>query len=286
MISSKLRCGIALAVIITGITVISIGRYFFFPDLKPLRNENPTTTSFIRYRERQWKAEKSDRTVSLRWVPYNRISPNLIKAVVVSEDAKFWRHHGFDFAEIKNALQTNLNSKRIRFGASTISQQLVKNLYLRPSKNVFRKIAEAILTWRLERTLSKKRILEIYLNVVEWGDGIFGIRQAARHYFGKSPGELTAEEASLLAVVLPSPRRYDPLSKGGFIERRAAVIRERAFPAASISTEVDSVAEPPEVTASAAADTAAVTDSAATGIIDSGIPATPPSLNDSVAGEW
>ena len=223
----------------TGLLIVASARYFLSPDLKSLRDNNPTTTSFIRYREQQWKKQGSPRNVSLRWVSYNRISKNVIKAVVVSEDAKFWRHHGFDLAEIKNAARTNMEEKRFKFGASTISQQLAKNLYLRPSKNIFRKIAEAILTWRLERTLTKKRILEIYLNVIEWGDGIFGIGQASRHYYGKSPDALTREEAARLAVILPSPRRYNPLQDGGYIERRAAVIMERAFPG-SVSPVADS----------------------------------------------
>jgi monofunctional glycosyltransferase len=227
----------AITAIVIGILLLSTGRYFCVPDLKPLRNENPASTSFIKYRERQWVKKGQGHSVSLRWVPYDRISPNLIRAVVVSEDAKFWRHHGFDLAEMKNAARTNIEKKHFKFGASTISQQLVKNLYLRPSKNVFRKTAEAILTWRLERTLSKKRILEIYLNVIEWGDGVFGIGQAARHYFGKTADALTPDEASRLAVVLPSPRRYNPLRNGGYVEQRASVIMERAFPEWRVNPE-------------------------------------------------
>lgn len=184
----------------------------------------------MKFRERQWEKKGKARTVKIAWVPFEQISPNLVKAVVVSEDAKFWRHNGFDFAEMKNAALENLERKRFKFGASTISQQLVKNVYLQPSKNLFRKGAEAILTWRLERTLSKKRILEIYLNVVEWGDGIFGIEQAARQYFGKAASQLSADEAARLAVVLPSPLRYDPKGTGGYIQRRSEIVLSRMFP--------------------------------------------------------
>ena len=218
-----------------------IGRYFFLPDIRSLKTVNPEKTSFMRYRELQWKKRGEHRRAETGWVPYGCISPFLVKAVVVSEDAKFWRHHGFDLAEMKNAARENIASRKVRFGASTISQQLVKNLYLRPSKNILRKTAEAVLTWRLERTLGKRRILEIYLNVAEWGDGIFGAQRAARHYFGKSAAELTAEEAARLAVILPSPLHYNPKSTGGYIERRSAVILKRMFPVNYAGKTVDTV---------------------------------------------
>lgn len=131
---------------------------------------------------------------------------------------------------MRYAAQENLGAKKLKFGASTISQQLVKNLYLKPSKSFFRKAAEAILTWRLERTLPKRRILEIYLNVIEWGDGIFGIGQAARHYYGKSAADLNAEESARLAVVLPNPRRLNPLSEGLYVARRSGIIYQRMNP--------------------------------------------------------
>jgi monofunctional biosynthetic peptidoglycan transglycosylase len=121
---------------------------------------------------------------------------------------------------MRYAMQENLELKTIKYGASTITQQLVKNLYLNPSKNFLRKLDEAILTWRIEQTLSKKRILEIYLNVIEWGDGIFGIEQAARHYYHKSASDLSVHEAATLAAVLPSPLRYNPLSSSKFMTRR------------------------------------------------------------------
>ena len=119
-----------------------------------------------------------------------RISPYVIKAVLIAEDDKFWSHEGFDFEAIQKAMEKDLKARRFKVGGSTISQQLAKNLYLTPSKNVLRKVKEAILTWRIERNLTKKRIIELYLNLVEWGEGIFGIEAAARHYFGKSAAAL------------------------------------------------------------------------------------------------
>jgi monofunctional biosynthetic peptidoglycan transglycosylase len=225
----KIAAGGIILLLIAG---IATGRYFFFPDVAGLRNHNPAITSFMKYREVQWRKQGREQHAGTTWVPLERISPNLVKAVVVSEDAKFWQHHGFDFAAMRYAAQENIGAKKMKFGASTISQQLVKNLYLKPSKNLFRKAAEAILTWRMERTLSKSRILEIYLNVIEWGDGIFGIERASRHYFGKSAADLTAGEAARLAVVLPNPRRLNPLSDGRYVERRSDIIFRRMNPGA------------------------------------------------------
>ena len=159
-------------------------------------------------------------------MPLSLISPYLVQAVVIAEDDKFWSHKGFDFKAIKEAFQRNIKKKTLRYGGSTISQQLIKNLYLSPSRNPVRKVREFILTWRLERTLSKKRILELYLNVVEWGNGIFGAETAAQRYYGKPASALSAWDSVHLAIILPSPRRYNPLSGSKFIERRAREVYE------------------------------------------------------------
>jgi len=210
---------LALLTIFSAVTLLT-ARYFFVPDIKKLKQHNPKKTSFIIYREHQWKKRHTPHKAGITWVPLATISDNLICAVIASEDATFYKHHGFDYAAMRYAMQENLELKTIKYGASTITQQLVKNLYFNPSKNFLRKLNEAILTWRIERTLSKKRILEIYLNVIEWGDGIFGIEQAARHYYHKSASDLTAHEAATLAAVLPSPLRYNPLSSSKFMTRR------------------------------------------------------------------
>ena len=143
-----------------------------------------------------------------QWVPYDRISVHLRRAVVAAEDARFVEHDGFDWEMIQKAMAKNEKRGRVVAGASTISQQLAKNLFLSGERSWLRKGQEAIITWMLESTLSKRRILELYLNVAEWGDGIFGAEAAARYHFGTSAASLSPEQAAWLAVILPSPRRY------------------------------------------------------------------------------
>src|SRR3989304_1548083 len=133
----------------------------------------------------------------------------MAKAVIIAEDDKFWSHEGFDIEAMQKAIEKDLLAGKFKAGGSTISQQLAKNLYLSPAKSPIRKLREAIITWKLERTLSKRRILEIYLNAAEWGEGIFGVEAAARHHFGKSAAELSPMEAARLAAVLPNPRGVD-----------------------------------------------------------------------------
>ncbi|MBI4665410.1 MAG: monofunctional biosynthetic peptidoglycan transglycosylase [Nitrospinae bacterium] len=211
---------VALAVAGTGAYV---GFYFLYPDIGALAKKNPEKTAFMEYREAEWEKGKKKIKIRQRWVPLSAISPFLRKAVVIAEDGRFWSHEGFDFEAIRDALEKDIKAGKPKFGASTISQQLAKNLYLSPSKNPVRKLKEAVLTYRIEKTLSKKRILEIYLNVVEWGDGVFGAETAARRYFGKSAAALSPDEAARLAVVLPNPRKWSPV-KGRYVERRARTI--------------------------------------------------------------
>jgi monofunctional biosynthetic peptidoglycan transglycosylase len=161
--------------------------------------------------------------ITHKWVKIKNISPNIIKAVLIGEDDGFWKHEGFDVKGMENAIERSIKKGTLA-GGSTISQQLSKNLYLSPSKNPVRKIKEAIITWRIEKTLSKRRILEIYLNVAEWGDGIFGIEAAARHYYHKSAKNLTAREASRLAAVLPNPIKYNPIGNQKYVKNRSRII--------------------------------------------------------------
>ncbi|MHB8907423.1 MAG: monofunctional biosynthetic peptidoglycan transglycosylase [Syntrophales bacterium] len=218
------RFAVIIAVVVTVAIVSPIAAYLVYPNVSRLNQERPKKTSFMEYRERQWQRAGIRRKILQTWVPLARISPYVIKAVIIAEDDKFWAHEGFDFEAIQKALEKDLKKRKFQAGGSTISQQLVKNLYLTPSRNPVRKLKEAVLTWRLERNLSKRRIIEIYLNVAEWGNGIFGIEAASRHYFGKSAADLTAREAALLAVVLPSPLRYRPVGGGGYVEKRAEAI--------------------------------------------------------------
>jgi len=145
-----------------------------------------------------------------RFTPYSGIAPALKRAVLVAEDIRFFEHHGFDYGEMKTALEDALEEREVPRGASTITQQLAKNLWLSPSRNPLRKVKEAILTWQLERKLSKTRILELYLNVAELGPGLYGAGAASRRYFGKSPADLSEDEAAQLAASLPNPDDWHP----------------------------------------------------------------------------
>jgi len=191
------------------------------PDISRLKKEDPKKTAFMEYREKQWKEKGTGINIYQIWVPLSSISPYLIKAVLIAEDDKFWRHEGFDYEAIRKAIERDLKAKRLKFGGSTLSQQLARNLYLSPGKSLMRKMSEALLTWRMEKVLPKRRILELYLNVVEWGEGIFGIEAASRHYYGKPSSELTAFEATRLAAILPSPKRYNPLGDQRYVTARA-----------------------------------------------------------------
>jgi len=191
------------------------------PDVSKLKKENPRKTAFMEYREKEWKEKGRGIRIHQTWVPLAEISPYLIKAVLIAEDDKFWRHEGFDYEAIRKAIERDLRAKRLKFGGSTISQQLARNLYLSPEKSLLRKMSEALITWRMETILSKRRILELYLNVVEWGEGIFGIEAASRHYYGKPSSQLTPLEATRLAAVLPSPKKYNPVGDQRYVATRA-----------------------------------------------------------------
>jgi len=198
--------------------------FLFMPDISQLQKKNPSKTAIMEYREQEWRKKGKKIKIFQVWVPFSRISPFLKKAVLIAEDDKFWEHEGFDYESMMKAIEKDLEAGRFKFGGSTISQQLAKNLYLSPTKTFWRKIPEAILTWKMEKVLSKRRILELYLNIVEWGEGIFGAEAAARHYFQKSAFDLMPLEAAKLAAVLPNPRRYDPVGEQRYILRRADFI--------------------------------------------------------------
>jgi monofunctional glycosyltransferase len=197
-----------------------------WPDVAALEDERPETTAFIeRFRGRGWFGERKD--VEWRWVSYQRISKNLKRAVLVGEDIRFFGHDGFDQGELRAALENAWEERRLPRGASTITQQLAKNLWLSPSRNPLRKVKEAVLTRQLEANLSKRRILEIYLNVVELGPGIYGVEAASRHYFGHSAASMTEHQAAQLAASLPNPRRWHPGSKDRGYRWRVRMIERR-----------------------------------------------------------
>jgi len=210
-----------LIVISISVLFLSIGVYFIYPDVEKLKKSYPKKTVFMEYREKEWQEQGKKKKIVQQWVPLSRVSPYVIKAVLIAEDDKFWSHEGFDYEAMQKAIEKDIKKRKFAVGGSTISQQLAKNLYLTPSKNPVRKIKEAILTWRIEKNLSKKRIIELYLNVAEWGDGLFGIEVASRNYFGKPSSELSAKEAARLASVLPNPRKYNPTGTSKFVENRS-----------------------------------------------------------------
>jgi monofunctional glycosyltransferase len=198
-----------------------------WPDVGALARRPPTTTAFIeRWRAAQRDAGRSDR-VDRRWVPYGAISPSMKVAVLVAEDINFFSHRGFDGGEIRKALTQALEDVELPRGASTISQQLAKNLWLSPSRDPLRKAREAVLTWHLERTLDKRRLLELYLNVVEFGPGVWGVESASRRYFGKAAADLDDDEAARLAASLPSPATWHPGATGPGYRRHVESVRRR-----------------------------------------------------------
>jgi len=198
-----------------------------WPAVGRLATDRPATTAFIeRYRAQQRAAGRLGR-VAWTWTPYSAISPALKRAVLVGEDIGFFSHHGFALAEMQNALEDALRDRELPRGASTITQQLAKNLWLSPSRNPLRKAREAILTWQLERTLSKRRILELYLNVVEFGPGVYGAGAASQRYFGKAAADLDESEAAQLAATLPNPSAWYPGATSAAYRRRVSSIERR-----------------------------------------------------------
>jgi monofunctional biosynthetic peptidoglycan transglycosylase len=216
----------AIVYSICGIVMV---QYLLLPNnrLALLQKNNPVRTALMR--ERMNEAESTDKKISIdqRWVPLSKISKHLCNAVIVAEDGTFFEHEGIDWYEVEESIKKNIAKGKVARGGSTISQQLVKNLYLSTSKDPIRKLKEMIITLRLERMLSKQRILEIYLNVIEWGNGIFGAEAAARKYFGKSASSITRDEAARLAAIIPNPRKHTPNDQSRYVQRRSAIILNR-----------------------------------------------------------
>jgi monofunctional biosynthetic peptidoglycan transglycosylase len=192
----------------------------WLPYVPELADRNPKETALMALRQKQ--AMKKGRTFkpAMTWKRLDEISPNLVHAVLLAEDDTFYQHRGFDFEQIEIAVKINWKKKRFAYGGSTITQQLARTLYLSPSKNVLRKLKEALIAFWMERALPKKRILEIYLNAAEWGEDIFGAEAAARRYYGRSCSDLTPEESVALASILPSPRKWSPFKETPFMLKR------------------------------------------------------------------
>jgi len=191
------------------------------------KDHNPQSTAFIQARMEQLRARDPQAKLRHSWVPYERVATSLKRAVVVAEDAKFADHEGFDWEAIEKAREKNLKKGRIVAGGSTISQQLAKNLFLSGERSALRKGQEALITVMIEHVMDKRRILEIYLNVIEWGDGVFGAEAAARHYYGVAANALAPEQSARLAAMVPNPRFYDRNRNTAFLARHTQTILAR-----------------------------------------------------------
>lgn len=192
-----------------------------------LKSDNPSETALMRQRIREAEDEGKKLKITQRWIPLSRVPRHVIDAVIVAEDGTFFEHEGIDWFEVQESFEKNLEEGRPARGASTITQQLAKNLFLSTSKDPIRKLKEVAITLMMEKALTKQRILELYLNIIEWGRGIFGLDAAARAYFGKSASALTLDEATRLAAVIPSPLRHQPNADSRYVLRRKAIVLER-----------------------------------------------------------
>ncbi|WP_028993653.1 monofunctional biosynthetic peptidoglycan transglycosylase [Azonexus hydrophilus] len=188
---------------------------------------NPGMTRFMEIRLAELRQKNPQAQLRQQWVPYEKISVHLKRAIIAAEDAKFVDHEGFDWEGIQKAIEKNQKKGRFVAGGSTISQQLAKNLFLSPSKSYFRKANEAVITLMLENLWSKQRIFEVYLNVIEWGNGVFGAEAAARHYYGVSAAQLGPAQAARLAGMVPNPRFYDRNRNAPGLGRKTAIILAR-----------------------------------------------------------
>jgi monofunctional biosynthetic peptidoglycan transglycosylase len=215
---------VALALLWLGLRSAQVLRY---------RYEPPRETAFMAYRLDEARATGRALEVRYTWVPYARIAQPLKRAMIAAEDAKFVDHEGFDWDGIQHALEKNQRRGRVVAGGSTITQQLAKNLFLSPEKSYWRKAEEAIITVLLEALLPKARIFELYLNVIEWGNGVFGAEAAARHYFGVSAAQLSAEQAARLAAMAPNPRFYERNRGAPGLMRKIGIILAR-MPSAEV----------------------------------------------------
>ena len=224
ILGSALRAIVAVPAI--GFTLLSYV-YLALPDVRPLKTANPTTTAFMTIRAEEARARGEPARQIQRWVSYDHISHDLKRAVLVAEDDRFWGHEGVDVEQLQQSLELDWTRGRLLRGGSTITQQLAKNLYLSPSKDPVRKLRELIIARRLEAELTKARILELYLNVIEWGAGVYGAEAAARVYFGTSAAALGPGSAALLAGAIVNPRLLNPAHPTARLLRRQQIILRR-----------------------------------------------------------
>jgi monofunctional biosynthetic peptidoglycan transglycosylase len=247
--SGALRALAALSLLAVLAVLAAATLHALAQDVGGLATREPGRTALMRQRERE--AARAGRRYRERraWIPLAKVSPNLRRAVLVAEDDAFFAHGGLDWNEIRASARRNWEAGRVVRGGSTITQQLAKNLWLGTSRSPVRKYEELILALRLERALSKRRIFELYLNVIEWGDGVYGAEAASRHWFRRSAADLSPDQSARLAAVIINPRRYSPVEPSRRIERRIRLITNRLRRRGGAATP----APPPSVVAPAPA---------------------------------
>ena len=215
------------------VLIVAAVQCWYYAHVLWWRVYQPADTAFMEARLERLRGKDPKAKLAHQWADYDRISTQLKRAVVAAEDAKFVGHEGFDWEAISKAIEKNEKQGKVVSGASTISQQLAKNLFLSGERSWIRKGQEAVITWMLESALSKHRILELYLNFAEWGEGVFGAEAAARYHFGINAAALNASQAAFLAAILPSPRRYAPGRITPYVAGRVETILAR-MPAVQI----------------------------------------------------
>jgi monofunctional biosynthetic peptidoglycan transglycosylase len=213
-------------VVLPLLLVLALQLYFFL-QIGWWVEHNPSSTSFMRQQLAELQKKDPNARLRFEWVDYERISGNLKRAIIASEDANFSGHEGIDWDALQKAYEKNAKRGKVVSGGSTITQQLAKNLFLSGERSYLRKGQEVVIAYMLEYWMDKKRIFEIYLNVVEWGNGVFGAQAAARYYYGVPASSLSASQAARLAVMLPNPRYYDAHRQSPYLVRRAGLILRR-----------------------------------------------------------
>jgi monofunctional biosynthetic peptidoglycan transglycosylase len=214
-------------IFIVPIAIILAVQLYFLVQIWWWRDHNPSMTAFMRAQQSALREKNPKANIQQQWVSYQQISPNLKRAIIASEDANFAEHEGVDWEALQKAYEKNQKKHKVTHGGSTITQQLAKNLFLSGSRSYWRKGQELVITYMLEALMDKERIFEIYLNVVEFGKGIFGAEAAARHYYGIPAARLNAPQAARLAVMLPNPRYYDAHRNTNYLSRRTDIIMRR-----------------------------------------------------------
>jgi monofunctional glycosyltransferase len=215
------------AVILASIVMFVTAQVYFYGFVLWYANHEPDRTAFMMYRLGEAREKNPNADIKYQWVEYSKISRHLKRAMIAAEDSKFVDHEGFDWEGIELAMEKNRKRGKYVAGGSTITQQLAKNLFLSPEKTYLRKGQEAIITLMLEYTLDKERILELYLNVIEWGNGVFGAEAAARRYFGVSAAQLSPEQAARLAAMAPNPRFYERNGNAPGLRKKIGIIVAR-----------------------------------------------------------